>query len=133
MKSISDHLVLSLVLIQIKHCLSETQEEIREKYCGVKPQNFPSVLYPWYVALRLTLNSEKSYYSGTLISNGYVVTAASIFDTSWYPPNWAALPGAYNIPDIAVHSPFGHYFTADWGGVLRIEIHPSYKVQSNDR
>ena len=117
---------------------SETlkEKENREKYCGLKPKNFNNVLYPWYVGLRLIIGSEKYYFTGTLISNSYVVTAASTFDkdplsiwteSDWKDKQyWAALPGAYNIPNIDEYSPFGHYFTADWSDIIRIEIHPLY-------
>ena len=107
----------------------------------MKPKNFNNVLYPWYVGLRLIIGSEKYYFTGTLISNSYVVTAASTFDkdplsiwteSDWKDKQyWAALPGAYNIPNIEEYNPFGHYFTADWSDIIRIEIHPLYNSDNH--
>ena len=139
MKSDVNYLFL-FALVLIEYCFGETKEERqnRKKYCGLAPQKFPSFLYPWYVGLRVSIGSEKFYYTGTLISNSYVVTSASNFDAAnnkaqsdWENlQNWAALPGAYNIPDIKQFSPFGHYYITDWSEIIRKEIHPLYN--SND-
>ena len=51
-------LIFPFVSILIDYCRSETMEEKqnREKYCGVKPEQFSSVLYPWYAALRIVFS-----------------------------------------------------------------------------
>ena len=140
MKSDVKNYLFLFALVLIEYCSGETKEERqnRKKYCGLAPQKFPSFLYPWYVGLRVSIGSEKFYYTGTLISNSYVVTSASNFDAAnnkaqsdWENlQNWAALPGAFNIPDIKMYSPFGHYYIADWSEIIRKEIHPLYN--SND-
>ena len=138
--NVKSSFLFALVLILIEYCSGETKEERqnREKYCGLASVKFPSFLYPWYVGLRVSIGSEKFYYTGTLISNSYVVTSAANFDADHDKPqsdwenlqNWAALPGAFNIPDIKMYSPFGHYYIADWSEIIRKEIHPLYN--SND-
>ena len=140
--------LFSCAFLLIKCCDGETMKEKqnREKYCGLPHELFTkkdgtSIPFPWYVGLRVTIGSEKFYYTGTLISNRYVVTSAANFDADHDKPqsdwenveNWAAVLGAYNIPGFAQgygYSPdtenMGLYYVADWSEISRFEIHPLY-------
>ena len=63
--------LFSCAFLLIKYCDGETMKEKqnREKYCGLAPDKWKSFQFPWYVGLRVTIGSEKFYYTGTLISN----------------------------------------------------------------
>ena len=68
-----------------------------------------------------------------IVTNGinFWILQAFAFVEKWENlQNWAALPGAFNIPDIKAFSPFGHYYITDWSEIIRKEIHPLYN--SND-
>ena len=139
--------LFSCAFLLIKYCDGETMKEKqnREKYCGLPHEKFTqkngkSIPFPWYVGLRVTIGSEKFYYTGTLISNRYVVTSAAVFEANqgksqsdWENvENWAALLGAYNIPGLLDYGyrpdplNLGHYYVADWSEISRFEIHPLY-------
>ena len=137
-------LLVIFIFIDLCACETEDEKEKRERYCGHKPEKWQWVEHPWYVALRLTIDDTGGsqaifYYTGTLISNRFIVTAASTFDAEpGQPPDswrneqtWAALPGAYNIPHIEEYRPFGgpngYYRNSDWEEIIRIEIHPLYE------
>ena len=69
-------------------------------------------------------------YTGTLISRGYVLAAAEIFDEERLHDsrdrdpkdenNWKALPGARHIGNLDT------FHSREWIGIRRIEIHPLY-------
>ena len=127
-----------IFLIDKGFCESEEEREERERYCGI-PHDLDAQTYSWLVALKFQAGDPGGsqvtvYYTGTLISNRYVVTAAENFDaeetafeSEWQNERyWAALPGVFRIDDIA------NYQSSDWIDINRIEIHPLYKgVWSN--
>ena len=140
--------LFSCAFLLIKYCDCETMKEKqnREKFCGLPPEKWvfgdgKPFLFPWYVGLRVTIGPEKFYYTGTLISNRYVVTSAANFDADHDKPqsdwenvkNWAALLGAWKIPEIQSYIPGSmsndpfNWYAADWSEISRIVIHPLYK------
>ena len=109
-----------------------SEEKQREKYCGIPP-DLHTQTYSWLVALRYTKvdsygNVYAKYYTGTLISNRFVVTAAENFDsedplhdvTKKLYRNWKAYPGVFGIVDVeTTEARFNHE-------ISRIDIHPLY-------
>ena len=108
---------------------SALEEWTRETLCGRTPDgaHFSWKSHPWFVALRYNAdNSQKDFYTGTLISNMHIVTAAEIFPKDRRDANkWSALPGAYNIDNINTWVT-SNLFGSNWAEINSISIHPSY-------
>ena len=108
---------------------SALEEWTRETLCGRTPNgaHFSWKTHPWFVALRYRAdNSQKEFYTGTLISNMHIVTAAEIFpEDRRDAKKWFALPGAYNIDNIDTWVT-SNLFGSDWAKIKSIAIHPSY-------
>ena len=91
---------------------------------------------PWFVLLRFKARDAggaahvEQDYTGTLISRGYVLAAAEIFDEEAGHDsrdrdpkdenNWKALPGARHIGNLDT------FHSREWIDIRRIEIHPLY-------
>ena len=91
---------------------------------------------PWFVLLRFQARDSGGAahveldYTGTLISRGYVLAAAEIFDEEAGHDsrdrdprdenNWKALPGARHIENLDT------FKSDEWIDIRRIEIHPLY-------
>ena len=83
----------------------------------------------WWINKAGQINPTFSYYTGSLISNRYVVTAAENFDDEYTevdffkksPRYWKALPGVFDVDNIA------SYQTSQWKDISKIDIHPLYK------
>ena len=91
---------------------------------------------PWFVLLRFQARDSGGAahveldYTGTLISRGYVLAAAEIFDEPtdhdsrdrdpMDENNWKALPGARHIENLDT------FKSDEWIDIRRIEIHPLY-------
>ena len=98
---------------------------------------------PWFVLLRFKARDSGGAahveldYTGTLISRGYVLAAAEIFDeerlhdsTDRDPRdenNWKALPGARHIENLDT------FKSNEWIDIKRIEIHPLYDGFDNNK
>ena len=92
--------------------------------------------HPWFVLLRFQARAAGGAahveldYTGTLISRGYVLAAAEIFDEPTDHDsrdkdprdenNWKALPGARHIRNLDT------FHSREWIDIRRIEIHPLY-------
>ena len=76
-------------------------------------------------------NSQKTYFTGTLISNLHIVTAAEIFhDRSRRDETkWLALPGAHKIANqnqIDIWNQFGENLPTEWIAITSIAVNPLY-------
>ena len=118
-----------------RFCESQEERTEREALCGLAPTLTGS--FPWYVILKLEIlldpggSSTKELYTGTLVSNRFVATAAEIFDVESDlddPAQWKAFPGAYGFHAEEI----ANLKTTDWKDVSRIEIHPLYRGYLSD-
>ena len=118
-----------------RFCESQGERTEREALCGLSPTRTGS--FPWYVILKLEIlldpggSSTKEFYTGTLVSNRFVVTAAEIFDVESdrdEPEQWKAFPGAYGFHAAEI----ANLRSTDWIDVTRIEIHPLYRGYLSD-
>ena len=98
---------------------------------------------PWFVLLRFKARDAggaahvEQDYTGTLISRGYVLAAAEIFDEEAGHDsrdkdpkdenNWKALPGARHIENLDT------FKSNEWINIKRIEIHPLYDGFDNNK
>ena len=104
--------------------------------CGKLPDDHDTAdwkTHPWFVLLRFSRNNLVQHFTGTLVSDRYVVTAAEIFyseDTAenrLNENNWKALPGANHFDDIDSFD----FVSGDWTDILAIEINPLYNRAQN--
>ena len=105
--------------------------------CGKLPDDHNTAdwkTHPWFVLLRFqSRNNLVQHFTGTLVSDRYVVTAAEIFysqDTAenrLNENNWKALPGANDFEDIDNFD----FVSGDWTDILAIEINPLYNRAQN--
>ena len=124
-----------IFLAERSFCESQEERTEREALCGLAPTLTGS--FPWYVILKLEIlldpggSSTKELYTGTLVSNRFVATAAEIFDVESDlddPAQWKAFPGAYGFHAEEI----ANLKTTDWIDVSRIEIHPLYRGYLSD-
>ena len=88
--------------------------------------------YPWFVALRysddgedFTDNSQKVYFTGTLISNLHIVTAAEIFKNRRDEKKWLAKPGAHKKSNQNLIDTWNQLGTT-WIAITSIAVNPLY-------
>ena len=124
-----------IFLAEQSFCESHEERTEREALCGLAPTLTGS--FPWYVILKLEIlldpggSSTKELYTGTLVSNRFVATAAEIFDVESDlddPAQWKAFPGAYGFHAEEI----ANLKSTDWIDVTRIEIHPLYRGYLSD-
>ena len=124
-----------IFFVEQRFCESQEERTEREALCGLAPTLTGS--FPWYVILKLEIlldpggSSTKELYTGTLVSNRFVATAAEIFDVESDlddPAQWKAFPGAYGFHAEEI----ANLKSTDWIDVTRIEIHPLYRGYLSD-
>ena len=125
-KPIEFHHVWSIIT-----CSPDFERWSRDTFCGRTPDP-PNdwKTHPWFVALRYRAdNSQKAYFTGTLISNLHIVTAAEIFNNRRDEKKWFALPGAHKIANqnqIDIWNQFGENLPTEWIAITSIAINPLY-------
>ena len=110
-------------------CSPDYQRWSRDTFCGRTPDP-PNdwKTHPWFVALRYRAdNSQKTYFTGTLISNLHIVTAAEIFhDRSRRDETkWLALPGAHKKGYQNLIDTWNQLGTT-WIAITSIAVNPLY-------
>ena len=108
-------------------CSPDYQRWSRDTFCGRTPDP-PNdwKTHPWFVALRYRAdNSQKVYFTGTLISNLHIVTAAEIFKNRRDEKKWLAKPGAHKKSNQNLIDTWNQLGTT-WIAITSIAVNPLY-------